>query len=52
MSDRNTEAQNATDETQLDDEGLESVSGGVTEGGCIKPTFPPTRPEPIIDYLA
>jgi len=48
MSEQKPETQNTNDETQLTDEGLESVSGGVTGGGCI-PTFPPTFPEPIID---
>jgi hypothetical protein len=47
MSEKNNETQNTTGETQLTDEGLESVSGGIDTGGCTEPFIP--KPI-IIDY--
>ncbi len=46
-SEQNTEAQNTADETQVTDEGLESVSGGIDTGGCIPP-FIPLGPDILI----
>ncbi|HEX8691474.1 MAG TPA: hypothetical protein VF746_03470 [Longimicrobium sp.] len=44
MSEKNPETQNTTEATELTDESVEQVSGGIIDGGCIGP-FPPTFPE-------
>jgi hypothetical protein len=39
--------QNEKDEQELKDDQLDSVAGGVIEGGCIPPYWPPWKvPEP------
>ncbi|HET7230808.1 MAG TPA: hypothetical protein VFJ16_12440 [Longimicrobium sp.] len=46
MSEQNQEPQ----ATELTDENLENVAGGIIDGGCIPPCFPeptPTFPVPI-----
>ncbi|HEU4455982.1 MAG TPA: hypothetical protein VFR81_23150 [Longimicrobium sp.] len=44
MSD--TEKQVRDDEQEISDEAAESVSGGITEGGCV--IYPPIIKKPIL----